>query len=49
MTKSESQSVVFAQGEYTCKTSHGLVTVSIPRDVTLGDVAPAFAKLYERK
>lgn len=41
------EAVVFKAGEYACKARNGTATVVIPRDITLAEISPAFAKLYE--
>lgn len=37
--------VVFAQGEYECKTKHGTVSVHVPTDIRLKDIIAAFSGL----
>lgn len=43
----DKEAVVFKAGEYACKAKHGSATVKVPRDITLGEIAPALARLYE--
>lgn len=37
--------VVFAKGEHVYRNARGTVVVNVPRDVVLGDVLPALARL----
>ena len=39
--------VVFAKGDYTCKTRYGTATVTVPRDIKLGEVLKPFAEMFE--
>lgn len=47
MTQAKPEAVVFAEGTYTVRATHGTATVTIPRSITLGEISPALAKLYE--
>ncbi len=47
MAQAKPEAVVFAEGRYTVKARHGTATVTIPRSITLGEISPYFAKLYE--
>lgn len=39
--------VVFAKGDYTCTTRYGIATVTVPRDIRLGEVLQPFAEMFE--
>lgn len=47
MAQAKPEAVVFAEGRYAVKARHGTATVTIPRSITLGEISPYLAKLYE--
>lgn len=43
----DANAVVFARGDYTCKTRYGTSKVTVPRNITLGEISNALANMYE--
>lgn len=43
----DAQAIAFAQGEYTCRSEHGMAKVTVPRYIRLGDISHALANLLE--
>ncbi len=43
------QAVVFAKGEYFCKSRYGSARVIAPRDIHLSEISFALAKLFEER
>lgn len=41
------EAVVFAQGEYLCRSTYGTARVIVPRNIRLGEISHALAELFE--
>lgn len=41
------EAVVFAKGEYLCRSTHGTARVIVPRNIHLSEIKHALAELFE--
>lgn len=41
------EAVVFAKGEYLCRSTHGTARVVVPRNIHLSEIKHALAELFE--